>query len=392
MTEKQYLDYDGLELYDGLLKSEISDDYAEKSHTHTKSQITDFPAIPAASSTTPKMDGTAAAGTETAWAKGDHVHPTDTSRAPLASPAFTGTPTAPTAAASTDSTQIATTAFVKAVVGGLDTGVTGVKGGAEDDYRTGQVNLTPANVGAAPTSHASTATTYGVGNASNYGHVKLSDATNGTAAAASGGTAATPKAVSDALAAAKSYADGKADVNTTYTLTKSGSTITLTGSDESTMSVTDSDTTDLTAMTGTLGVNHGGTGASTLGAGVVYHSASGTGAMSIATAANIVSAIGTNAVARATADASGNNIADTYAKKADISNAYRYKGSVAAYSNLPSTGNTAGDVYNVEAAYGDYPAGTNWAWTGTAWDALGGSFAISSITTAQINALFGITA
>lgn len=35
----------------------------------------------AATTTTPKMDGTAAVGTETAYAKGDHVHPTDTSRA-----------------------------------------------------------------------------------------------------------------------------------------------------------------------------------------------------------------------------------------------------------------------------------------------------------------------
>lgn len=34
----------------------------------------------AATTTTPKMDGTAAVGTETAYAKGDHVHPTDTSR------------------------------------------------------------------------------------------------------------------------------------------------------------------------------------------------------------------------------------------------------------------------------------------------------------------------
>lgn len=37
--------------------------------------------IPQATTTTPKMDGTAAVGTETKWAKGDHVHPTDTSRA-----------------------------------------------------------------------------------------------------------------------------------------------------------------------------------------------------------------------------------------------------------------------------------------------------------------------
>ena len=34
----------------------------------------------AASSTVPKMDGTAAAGTETAFARGDHVHPSDTTK------------------------------------------------------------------------------------------------------------------------------------------------------------------------------------------------------------------------------------------------------------------------------------------------------------------------
>lgn len=36
--------------------------------------------VPAATTTSPKMDGTAAVGSETAYAKGDHVHPTDTSR------------------------------------------------------------------------------------------------------------------------------------------------------------------------------------------------------------------------------------------------------------------------------------------------------------------------
>lgn len=66
-----------------------------------------------ASATTPAMDGTAAVGVSTRFARADHVHPVDTSRAPLASPAFTGTPTAPTAAFTTDSTQIATTAFAQ---------------------------------------------------------------------------------------------------------------------------------------------------------------------------------------------------------------------------------------------------------------------------------------
>lgn len=40
----------------------------------------DVPEGAAASTTTPKMDGTAAVGSETAFARGDHRHPTDTSR------------------------------------------------------------------------------------------------------------------------------------------------------------------------------------------------------------------------------------------------------------------------------------------------------------------------
>lgn len=51
--------------------------------------------------------------------------------------------------------------------------------------------------GKAPTSHAASTTTYGAGSGSNYGHVKLSDATNGTSNT-SGGVAATPAAVKDA--------------------------------------------------------------------------------------------------------------------------------------------------------------------------------------------------
>jgi hypothetical protein len=60
------------------------------------------------------MDGAAAAGVATTVSRSDHVHPTDTSRAPLAPPALTGTPTVPTAAAGTNTTQAASTAFVQA--------------------------------------------------------------------------------------------------------------------------------------------------------------------------------------------------------------------------------------------------------------------------------------
>lgn len=133
---KKYLDNDGLLYFWQKLKTML----AGKADTGD---------IPTAYTSNPAMDGTASAGSSTSWAKGDHVHPSDTSRA--------------------------------------------------------------------PTSHASSSTTYGKGTSSNYGHVKLSDATDGTTAAASGGTAATPKAVSDALSAAKTYADGVTENSYTTT-------------------------------------------------------------------------------------------------------------------------------------------------------------------------------
>lgn len=58
------------------------------------------------------MNGTQAAGTSNLYARADHIHPSDTSKANLASPTFTGTPAAPTAAVDTNTTQVATTAFV----------------------------------------------------------------------------------------------------------------------------------------------------------------------------------------------------------------------------------------------------------------------------------------
>ena len=51
--------------------------------------------------------------------------------------------------------------------------------------------------GKAPTSHATSSTTYGAGSSSNYGHVKLSDSTSSTSGASSG-VAATPTAVKSA--------------------------------------------------------------------------------------------------------------------------------------------------------------------------------------------------
>jgi hypothetical protein len=64
------------------------------------------------SNVNPTMDGTAVPGVSLLYSRGDHVHPSDTSRAPLASPTFTGTPQAPTPATTDSTTNLATTAFV----------------------------------------------------------------------------------------------------------------------------------------------------------------------------------------------------------------------------------------------------------------------------------------
>lgn len=71
-----------------------------------------------AASVDPLMNGTVALGTSTKYARQDHVHASDTSRAPLASPALTGVPTAPTASAGNSTTQLATTAFVSTALSG----------------------------------------------------------------------------------------------------------------------------------------------------------------------------------------------------------------------------------------------------------------------------------
>lgn len=72
---------------------------------------------------------------------------------------------------------------------------------------------------------------------------------------------------------------------------------------------------------------------------------------------------------------------DEAAVKALLTNVYTYKGSKATYEELPESGNVTGDVWNVVAAHGNIPAGTNYAWDGTQWDSLGGSVDLSTYIT-----------
>jgi hypothetical protein len=67
----------------------------------------------------PLVNGTVAVGTSYLYSRQDHVHPIDATRAPLVSPIFTGAPAAPTATVGTNTTQLATTAFVATTVANL---------------------------------------------------------------------------------------------------------------------------------------------------------------------------------------------------------------------------------------------------------------------------------
>ena len=104
--------YDGFNDFDSIAITGTSTAPTAAVGTNTTQLATTAFVIGQAGTAAPKIDGAAAVGTATRFAREDHVHPTDTSRAPLASPGLTGTPTAPTAAAGTNTTQIATTAFV----------------------------------------------------------------------------------------------------------------------------------------------------------------------------------------------------------------------------------------------------------------------------------------
>ena len=67
--------------------------------------------------------------------------------------------------------------------------------------------------------------------------------------------------------------------------------------------------------------------------------------------------------------------------KASVAAALDYTGTKDSYDQLPSSGNKKSDVWNVVAAHGTTPAGTNYAWDGAKWDPLGGTIDLSGYYT-----------
>jgi hypothetical protein len=90
-------------------------------NTNTSQIATTGFVVGQAGTASPLINGTASVGASLLYSRQDHVHPTDTTRAPLNSPAFTGTPSAPTVSAGDISGRIATTEFVANAVLAIQT-------------------------------------------------------------------------------------------------------------------------------------------------------------------------------------------------------------------------------------------------------------------------------
>ena len=82
-------------------------------------------------------------------------------------------------------------------------------------------------------------------------------------------------------------------------------------------------------------------------------------------------------VSQLTNDSGYQTAAQVDSKISALGSVLTYKGTKATFADLPKTGNKVGDTWNVTAANGDTPAGTNYAWNGTAWDPLGGEVDLS---------------
>lgn len=193
-----------------------------------------------ASDTTPKAAGTASVGSETAYARGDHVHPSDTAKVSKSGDTMTGELIVPNITVNYAATFngvsveghgsdtygesrfdfLGQNGDEAVIIGGVGTPTvdTNAANKAYVDSRWGEMQqyVNTEMRTTAPAFHASSENTYGVGTDSEYGHVKLSDSYDYVnPPGISDGIAATPTALKGVWSFAKTAADRGASVTTT---------------------------------------------------------------------------------------------------------------------------------------------------------------------------------
>ena len=337
------------------------------------------------SNANPLMDGTASSGSTNKAAREDHRHPTDTTRAPLASPTFTGTPKAPTATAGTNTTQIATTAFTKTAIDNITQAFLGQGfGTCGTGANTSAKAVTLSNYNLKVGGFISVKFTYAVG-------------ANSTLNVNS-------KGAKPIFYRGSAIGDGVVGTGDTCTFVYDGTNYNLIA--------IDSDFTGVCHYIGT--VSRGNQLPATGTVGDIYEVLDSknivmwTGSAWTVIKDGYAVTVETETVGELpdvevhtylqplnySASDPLRNRTEIYTKSDvdillanyTIQDVLIYQGSCT-YANLPSSGQVKGDVWNVTDAHGDYPAGTNYAWDGSAWDPLGGSFVINYATAAEVTAV-----
>lgn len=288
----------------------------------------DIPEGAAASTTTPKMDGTATTGTELAFARGDHVHPSDTSKVD------------------------------KETGKGLSTNdLTNVLKGNYDAAYTHSV---------APHAPSNAEKNVIVGIQKNGTDVSVNTTTRKA-------NIVVPTKVSD-LTNDTGFITAS-EVPETYTLPDATATV------KGGVKIGD----NVKVVGATISVDD----ASASAKGVVQLAIAAADDDTKAATAGALYDVNTDLSAKIAAKQSpatslaGYGITDAYTKteiNSMVSSVLHYKGTKTSYSDLPKTGNVVGDVWNIEESSPGYHvnAGDNVAWNGTTWDVLAGTMDLSA--------------
>lgn len=296
----------------------------------------DIPEGAAASTTVPLMDSTASVGTELAFARGDHVHPTDTSRASVSDvTALTGR------------------------VGTLEDAVG--TGGSVDSKIEDAIKALDSSI-AATSNQAISSVTITDGKITNS--TKITVPTNNNQLTNGAGY----QTASDVTSAIEAYeyqtASDVSDAITTAIEDLDSSITSETNKAIASITVVDGKITANTKITIPTNNNQLTNGAGYQTAAQVTSAIEGYGYQ---TASDVQTAISTA-----------------------VSTVMDYKGTKETVAQLPASGNKQGDVWHVTEDDGEY------AWNGTAWESLGSAIDLSgyveeadlvAITSSEINAI-----
>jgi len=294
--------------------------------------------IPTAATTEPLMDGTAAVGSSTNWAKADHVHPSDNTKVDKV------------AGKGLSTNDLTDDLLLK--INGIEAG------GQVNAVEIIKVNNTALEINNKVVSIPNATTSV-------YGATILSSAVNSTAEDA----AATPLAVKTAY----DLANGKQDPATTlagYGITDvsiNNGVISIGGNSITPLTAAENDATATPSMNGTAAV---GTSTKYAKEDHVHPS--------------------DNSKADKATTLAGYGITDAYTKSqidSKMTSAMHYKGSVQTAADLPSLDNEAGDFYNVA------DTGENYAWapadgtTPAHWDIVGNIIDMQAIQNSEIDTI-----